>query len=139
LLKHKDVPRTTPEIDAILLDAGTLRPGIEVARALSTAGPMAPIVARAILYESRAASQRALAAWVLVESGDRDEELLEPLVCVLQARDMALVTFAADALGRLGNQDARAPLLALADRLHSGTTVRQRRALAAALAALQNL
>jgi hypothetical protein len=101
LLKHKDLAATTPEIDAVLASAGRLRRGIPVARALAAAGIMAPIVARAILYEARATSQRALAAWVLVQLGERDEELTEPLTAILASRDRALVALATEALAVL--------------------------------------
>jgi hypothetical protein len=101
LLKHKDLVTTTPEIDAVLAQAQQLRPGIPSARALATAGPMAPIVARAILYEGRAASSRALAAWVLVQIGDRDEELIEPLTAVLASRNRAIAALATEALAML--------------------------------------
>jgi hypothetical protein len=103
LLKHKDLATTTPEIDAVLEAAKRLRRGIPTARALAEGGIMAPIVARAILYESRAASQRALAAWVLVALGERDEELVDPLKAVLASRDRAIVALATDALAVLSS------------------------------------
>jgi hypothetical protein len=139
LLKYKDLARTTPTVDATLADAARLSHGVECARALVVAGPMAPIVARAILYESRAASQRALAAWALASMGDRDEELLEPLVAVLAARDMEIAALAAEALGRLGDSAARAPLEALVGRLAASNRAAGRGAHAAATAALARL
>lgn len=139
LLKHKDLARSTPAIDATLVEAGQLRWGVPSARALAHAGPMAPIVARAILYETRAPSQRALAAWVLVQTGDRDEELLEPLIAVLTARDLGIVALAAAALGTLGDSAAREPLEALAERQASATRPDERRVSAAAMRALAML
>jgi hypothetical protein len=105
LLRHKDVPRSTPAIDATLAAAGRLEPGIASARALAAGGPMAPLVARAILYETRSASQRALAAWTLVEMGDRDEDLREPLTAVFRTRDRSLVALATAALRTLAGED----------------------------------
>ena len=139
LLKYKDLARSTPAIDATLAAVGKLDAGIPSARALVAAGPMAPIVARAILYETRASSQRALAPWALVSMGDRDEELLEPLVAALTTRDMRIVALAAEALGLLGDTAAREPLQALADRLAAATRASKRHAHAAATAALSEL